>query len=75
LHSYAILQHHRFLAAMKPQVTSVDVARLAAVSQSAVSRAFTPGASVSEDTRRKVMDAARRVVRMVDGQIAADERK
>jgi DNA-binding LacI/PurR family transcriptional regulator len=46
---------------MKPQVTSVDVARLAAVSQSAVSRAFTPGASVSEDTRRKVMDAARRL--------------
>jgi DNA-binding LacI/PurR family transcriptional regulator len=37
----------------------MDVARLAAVSQSAVSRAFTPGASVSEDTRRKVMDAAR----------------
>ena len=44
---------------MKSQVTSVDVARLAAVSQSAVSRAFTPGASVSEDTRRKVLDAAR----------------
>ena len=44
---------------MKPQVTSVDVARLAAVSQSAVSRTFTPGASVSDDTRRKVLDAAR----------------
>jgi DNA-binding LacI/PurR family transcriptional regulator len=45
--------------AVKSQVTSVDVARLAAVSQSAVSRTFTPGASVSEDTRRKVMEAAR----------------
>ena len=41
--------------------TSNDVARLAKVSQSAVSRAFTPGASVSEDTRRKVMEAARKL--------------
>ncbi len=40
-------------------VTSVDVARLAAVSQSAVSRSFTPGASVSEETRAKVLEAAR----------------
>jgi DNA-binding LacI/PurR family transcriptional regulator len=40
------------------QVTSGDVARLAQVSQSAVSRAFTPGASVSEATREKVMKAA-----------------
>jgi DNA-binding LacI/PurR family transcriptional regulator len=39
-------------------VTSIDVARLAEVSQSAVSRTFTPGASVSEATRAKVMDAA-----------------
>lgn len=46
---------------MKSQVTSVDVARLAAVSQSAVSRAFTPGASVSETTRLKVMEAAQRL--------------
>lgn len=38
--------------------TSVDVARRAQVSQSAVSRTFTPGASVSEDTRRRVMEAA-----------------
>lgn len=38
--------------------TSLDVARLAGVSQSAVSRAFTPGASISEATRRKVMEAA-----------------
>ena len=42
-------------------VTSLDVARLAQVSQSAVSRAFTPGASVSEATRAKVEDAARKL--------------
>lgn len=43
---------------LKLQVTSGDVARLAKVSQSAVSRTFTPGASVSEKTRDKVMKAA-----------------
>ena len=42
-------------------VTSLDVARLAQVSQSAVSRAFTRGASVSEVTRAKVEDAARKL--------------
>src|ERR1700712_205024 len=39
-------------------VTAHDVARLAGVSQSAVSRTFTKGASVSPDTRRKVEEAA-----------------
>ncbi len=43
---------------MNPRVTSVQVARLAGVSQSAVSRVFTPGASVSERTREKVRNAA-----------------
>ncbi|MFC7738169.1 LacI family DNA-binding transcriptional regulator [Roseomonas sp. GCM10028921] len=38
--------------------TAYDVARLAGVSQSAVSRSFTEGASVSDATRRKVMEAA-----------------
>lgn len=38
--------------------SSLDVARLAGVSQSAVSRAFTPGASVSPATRGKVRAAA-----------------
>ena len=42
-------------------VTSLDVARLAQVSQSAVSRAFTPGASVSHLTRTKVQEAARKL--------------
>ncbi len=35
-----------------------DVARLAGVSQAAVSRAFTPGASIAKATREKVMEAA-----------------
>jgi DNA-binding LacI/PurR family transcriptional regulator len=40
------------------KVTSLDVARLAGVSQSAVSRVFTPGASASKDTIEKVKRAA-----------------
>ena len=39
--------------------TSFDVASRAGVSRSAVSRAFTPGASISADTREKVMQAAK----------------
>ncbi|MBP2231983.1 DNA-binding LacI/PurR family transcriptional regulator [Azospirillum agricola] len=42
----------------KRYASSTDVARLAGVSQSAVSRTFTPGASVSAETRRKVLEAA-----------------
>ena len=40
------------------KVTSIEVARRAGVSQSAVSRVFTPGASVSEGTAEKVRKAA-----------------
>jgi DNA-binding LacI/PurR family transcriptional regulator len=40
------------------RVTSYDVALLAGVSQSAVSRCFKPGASVSRDTYARVMKAA-----------------
>jgi DNA-binding LacI/PurR family transcriptional regulator len=40
------------------KVTSMDVARLAGVSQSAVSRVFTPGASASAATKAKVLKAA-----------------
>ena len=45
----------------KKRVTSYDVARLAGVSQSAVSRAFRPGLSVSAKTREKVMKAAKKL--------------
>jgi DNA-binding LacI/PurR family transcriptional regulator len=41
--------------------TSFDVAALAGVSQSAVSRAFTPGSSIAEETRQKVFEAARKL--------------
>lgn len=39
-------------------VSAKEVADRAGVSRSAVSRTFTPGASVSDDTRRRVMEAA-----------------
>ena len=39
-------------------VTSLDVARRAGVSQSAVSRVFTPGASVSQAMTDRVLAAA-----------------
>lgn len=43
------------------RVSSVDVARAAKVSQSTVSRAFTPGLPVSSKTRAKVLAAARKL--------------
>ena len=46
------------MTAGKRYASSIDVARLAGVSQSAVSRTYRPGASVSEETRRKVVEAA-----------------
>jgi DNA-binding LacI/PurR family transcriptional regulator len=45
----------------RTNVTSLDVARLAGVSQSAVSRVFTPGSSASEEMRRAVLEAARKL--------------
>ena len=42
----------------KAVVSAQDVAARAGVSRSAVSRAFTPGASVSAATRARVMKAA-----------------
>ena len=41
--------------------SSTEVARLAGVSQSAVSRAFSEGKSVSEETSRKVFEAAKKL--------------
>jgi DNA-binding LacI/PurR family transcriptional regulator len=43
------------------RATSFDVAALAGVSQSAVSRAFTPGSSIKETTRAKILEAARKL--------------
>ncbi len=43
------------------RVTSYDVAREAGVSQSAVSRVFRPGFSVSKKTRKKVLDTANKM--------------
>jgi LacI family transcriptional regulator len=45
--------------APRRKVTSFDVARRAGVSRAAVSRAFTPDASVSPETREKVHTAAK----------------
>ena len=45
----------------RKRVTSGDVAKLAKVSQSAVSRTFTPGASASDKTRTKVLSAAKKL--------------
>lgn len=42
----------------KNWITAADVARHAGVSRSAVSRTFTPGASVSEQTRQRVLTSA-----------------
>ena len=47
--------------AAKKYASSVDVARMAGVSQSAVSRTFSGGAHVSEATRKKVLDAAKQL--------------
>ncbi|MBP0617406.1 LacI family DNA-binding transcriptional regulator [Jiella mangrovi] len=41
--------------------TSSDVAALAGVSQSAVSRAFTPGSSLAEEKRLRIVEAAKKL--------------
>ncbi|MEL6435545.1 MAG: LacI family DNA-binding transcriptional regulator [Pseudomonadota bacterium] len=46
------------MALAKKRVTLKEVAERAGVSRSAVSRTFTPGASVSDETRRRVENAA-----------------
>jgi DNA-binding LacI/PurR family transcriptional regulator len=52
-----------------PPATSFDVARLAGVSRSAVSRAFTPGASISAGAREKVLKAAADTVTLLKARI------
>jgi DNA-binding LacI/PurR family transcriptional regulator len=46
---------------MTRKPTSLDVARIAGVSQSAVSRTYTPGASVSPRTRARILAAAEEI--------------
>jgi len=43
------------------RVSSIDVAKLAGVSQATVSRVFTPAEPVSDETREKVMKAAKKL--------------
>ena len=50
----------------RDNVTSLDVARHAGVSQSAVSRVFTPGASVSQSMTDRVLAAAEELRRHVE---------
>ena len=45
----------------RSRATSFDVAALAGVSQSAVSRAFTPGSSLAEEKRLRIVEAARKL--------------
>ena len=51
-------EHKAAIAREGRRVTSYDVAQVAGVSQSAVSRCFKPGASVSKSTYARVMEAA-----------------
>lgn len=51
----------RPLAATRSFVTAADVAERAGVSRSAVSRTFTPGASVSSKARERILEAAGRL--------------
>ena len=46
---------------IQSRATSFDVAALAGVSQSAVSRAFTPGSSIAQEKRERILEAARKL--------------
>lgn len=46
---------------LRSRATSFDVAALAGVSQSAVSRAFSPGSSITADKRARIVEAARKL--------------
>lgn len=49
------------MARLGSRSTSFDVAALAGVSQASVSRAFNPGSSIAEETRQKILGAARKL--------------
>lgn len=46
---------------VRKNITAIDVAKLAGVSQPTVSRVFNKGANVSEDKRRRVLEAAEKL--------------
>ena len=46
------------IASLRRRATSADVAKVVGTSQSAVSRAFTQGASVSPELRKRIVKAA-----------------
>ena len=52
---------HCMTKTRKPKANSTDVARVAGVSIAAVSRAFSPGGSISAELREKVYAAARKL--------------
>jgi len=45
----------------KRSTTSYDIAKEAGVSQSAVSRAFTPGGKIAKKTRQHILEVARKM--------------
>ncbi len=63
LNAYARLWERRWdlMKRHQSRATSFDVAALAGVSQSAVSRAFSAGSSITEDKRVRIVEAARKL--------------
>ena len=55
------MKNHRVSGKEKTKATSYTVAQEAGVSQSAVSRAYKPGGSVSKATREKIYAAAKKL--------------
>ena len=67
----------RLEEATRTSASAFDVARMAGVSQSAVSRAFTPGAPIAKSTRDRILRVAGEIGyrprRPVEAEVAADE--
>lgn len=59
LFSVYLFKVNIFMNISPPPITSKDVAKLAGVSQSTVSRVFISGSSVAEKTKKKVFEAAK----------------
>ena len=61
MNNYSSICIHKKGKMMNKNATSQDVAKLAGVSQSAVSRCFTKGASISSRTKLRVLEAAKKL--------------